>query len=80
MLMVKKVSAIGRRGLESRTRSILKSVTFRIIVILSDIIVIYVLTHRIGLTIALTILTNIASTVLYYLHERIWNAVKWGRR
>ncbi len=64
---------------DARARSVVKSVTFRVIVVISDLVVIFLITHRVDQTIALTILTNIASTVLYYLHERVWNVVSWGR-
>jgi adenylylsulfate kinase len=64
---------------ESITRSIVKSVIYRCLIVAADLIVVFALTRKIGVTIALTILTNIASTVLYYLHERVWNKVHWGR-
>ena len=56
-----------------------KSVTFRIVVVVSDLVIIYLVTHRLETTIALTILTNLASTVLYYIHERSWNKIGWGK-
>lgn len=65
---------------ETKKRSITKSVTFRITVIVSDLIVIYMVTGHVETTIALTIFTNLASTILYFSHERIWNAIEWGRR
>jgi adenylylsulfate kinase len=64
---------------ETKKRSIIKSVTFRIAVILADLVVIYILTRRIDTTITLTVLTNIASTILYFIHERAWDGVSWGR-
>ena len=60
-------------------RSIAKSVVFRIITVVMDLIVIYLLTHRFDVTIGVTILTNISSTVLYFLHERFWNNISWGK-
>jgi len=43
-------------------------------------VVIYAITRHVGATIALTVATNVASTVLYFLHERGWDAISWGRR
>jgi uncharacterized membrane protein len=63
-----------------RRRSFAKSLTYRVITIAADIAIIYPLTHRVDLTIAVTLITNIASTTLYYLHERSWSYVQWGRR
>jgi uncharacterized membrane protein len=64
----------------TKQRSIAKSVTFRILVIISDLVVIYAITKQIGATIALTVFTNLASTILYFAHERIWNSIAWGRQ
>lgn len=64
---------------ETRIRSIVKSLSFRTLIIIADLIVIYLLTKRVTTTIALTILTNVVSTVFYFLHERFWNRVTWGR-
>jgi uncharacterized membrane protein len=63
----------------AQKRSFLKSITFRITVITSDAIIIYALTRRIDLTAGLVIITNCSSTVLYFVHERIWNRIQWGR-
>ena len=65
---------------ETQERSIVKSLIFRIIVITSDTIVIYLLTHKVELTVGLTILTNLASMTLYYLYERVWSRIRWGRQ
>jgi len=60
-------------------RSIAKSVVFRIITIVTDLVVIYLLTHRFDVALGVTILTNISSTFLYFIHERIWNKISWGK-
>ncbi len=65
---------------ETRKRSITKSVTFRVLVIISDLVMIYALTRKVFATIAITVFTNIASTVFYFLHERLWNKISWGRQ
>lgn len=64
---------------EQHRRSIVKSVTFRVVVIISDFTVITLITHRYDLAIGLIIATNAASATLYYIHERVWNKIKWGR-
>lgn len=63
---------------DSRRRSIAKSVIYRVLTVAADFAIIYLVTRGIAQTIVLTIITNIASTVLYYGHERIWNRVRWG--
>jgi len=65
---------------ETHARSIVKSVTFRVLVISSDLTLIYLLTHKIETTVAIVVVSNIASTIWYYLHERVWNRIGWGRK
>jgi uncharacterized membrane protein len=60
-------------------RSLVKAVTFRLLILCSDTAVIYFITHRWDATIGLVIATNLASTTLYFVHERIWNRIQWGR-
>lgn len=61
------------------SRSIAKALTFRALILVSDGIIIFAITHRYDLTIGVMICSNIASTVLYFLHERMWNNIHWGR-
>ncbi|MFA5894221.1 MAG: DUF2061 domain-containing protein [Candidatus Shapirobacteria bacterium] len=64
---------------ENLTRSIIKSITFRILIICSDSIIIYSISHRLDLTLGVIFFSNLASTILYFIHERTWNSVHWGR-
>lgn len=59
----------------SKKRSLYKSITFRILIIVMDIVVIYLLTRRIDTTIGITVISNVTSTLLYFIHERIWNNI-----
>jgi len=60
-------------------RSLVKAITFRALIIASDTVVMYLITHRVDMTVGLVIGTNLASTILYYFHERVWSRVSWGR-
>lgn len=65
---------------ENIKRSVAKSVTFRILVMLTDGVIIYVLTQEVFLAVGIIILSNISSTIIYYIHERVWHKIKWGKR
>ena len=73
-------NAHENRGMnhETRRRSLAKALTYRLLVIIADTIVVFFITHRYDVTIAVVVLTNIASTVLYFFHERLWSRVGWG--
>ena len=68
-----------RNSYETHRRSIVKSVGFRVVVVISDTTIIFLLTHKIAETLGLTVATNLSSMTLYYLYERLWNRIKWGR-
>ena len=63
-----------------RKRSLAKSLTFRLISITTDLIIVYFFTRKIGLSVGIAVAANLTSTVMYYLHERIWNRISWGKR
>jgi uncharacterized membrane protein len=60
-------------------RSLVKAITFRLLILCSDAIVIFLITHRWDETTGLVIATNLASTTFYFIHERIWGHIQWGR-
>ena len=64
---------------EHNKRSLIKSVTFRIAVLISDFFIITLITHRYDIALGMIIATNLASTTLYYIHERAWNGISWGK-
>jgi len=59
-------------------RSIVKAVTYRGIIVVLDITVIYFLTGRVDVALGFTIISNIYTTAAYFLHERVWNKIHWG--
>ncbi len=64
---------------EKISRSIIKSVTFRLLIILSDAIIIFAITRRYDITVGVIFFSNLSSTLLYFFHERAWNKVHWGK-
>ena len=60
-------------------RSLAKAITFRLFVLVSDAIIVYSLTQRYDVTAGAILFSNIASTILYVAHERIWNEIHWGK-
>lgn len=63
----------------SKTRSLAKSLTWRVVAIIVTFASIYFLTGEIITATAGTVLTNSINFVLYYLHERVWNSISWGK-
>ena len=64
---------------EKHSRSIAKSISYRIISVAADVLLVYLLTQRVELTATIVILSNTISIFLYYFHERAWNQIHFGR-
>lgn len=64
---------------EHNKRSITKALTFRGVIIVSDGIIIFLLTHRYDVTFALISLFSVLHTAFYFFHERVWNKIHWGK-
>jgi uncharacterized membrane protein len=64
---------------EHHKRSLAKTVTYRLLIIVSTFAVTYLITGNIEITIGVTFFANLLNTVLYYAHERVWNNIHWGK-
>jgi uncharacterized membrane protein len=62
----------------SRKRSVVKAITYRVIIVCLDFLVIYLLTGKVVTAAAFMVLSNIYTTVGYFLHERVWAGISWG--
>jgi uncharacterized membrane protein len=65
---------------EKATRSLAKAISYRILIIILDFTVIYLLTRRFDIAFGFMIISNVYTTIAYFIHERIWNKIKWGRK
>ena len=63
---------------ESRTRSLLKGFTWRIIATATTIIIAYLITGEVGDAFKIGALEFIGKLIIYYLHERAWQKVPLG--
>lgn len=64
---------------EHHGRSLAKTISYRLIIILSNGLIVYFSTGQIDVTFQVLGLSSIASTFLYFLHERLWNHIHWGK-
>jgi len=65
--------------MESQLRSLVKTVTFRIVAVLGTIALIWTITGNIEESTEITIAVHVLLTVLYFANERVWNKIDWGR-
>ena len=62
----------------TRKRSIIKALTYRVVIVCLDFLAIYVFTHKVEVALGFMIVSNIYTTLGYFLHERAWARIKWG--
>ena len=64
---------------ETNYRSFVKALCYRALIMVSTFLVSYFLTSDLDLSFGITFASSIANTLLYFIHERIWNRIDWGR-
>ena len=60
-------------------RSIVKTISYRVIILILDFTAIYLFTGQIKVALGFMIVSNIYTTLGYFFHERIWDKIKWGK-
>ena len=75
----KRVKKKNVKSSERPLRSILKAISWRIIGTLDTIFIAWFLSGEITLAFSIGSLELVTKMVLYFLHERAWNQLKWGK-
>lgn len=60
-------------------RSLIKTVTYRVAIVVVVFIIAYFVTHKTSEALKITGWNAVLATIIYYLHERIWSRITWGR-
>ena len=68
------------KPLEGHYRSIAKSISYRLLNLGVDSMVAYFFTRDIALSAGIVLFVNFYSTILYYVHERLWAHIRWGHK
>ena len=65
--------------MESRSRSLLKAISWRITALIVTVSVVLAITGDTDKAVAVGVVDALIKITLYYLHERVWNRVSIGR-
>jgi uncharacterized membrane protein len=68
------------RGAETHTRSVLKAVSWRTLGTLDTFAISWFMTGKVTVAGSIAGMEIITKIAWYYLHERIWAVIPWGRR
>lgn len=65
---------------ETNKRSITKGISWRVVATTTTIAIVYFFFDRLDLAIAAGIIETVLKVGLYWIHERVWFKVQWGRK
>jgi uncharacterized membrane protein len=77
--IVHKTSFEKDKTSEKPIRSIVKSLSWRIVGTLDTILISWLVTGALSVAFSIGAIELITKMVLYFFHERVWNAIKWGK-
>lgn len=66
--------------MEKKLRSFIKSVSWRVLALLNGWMAIYFFTGNLSKSFWISFVANVSGFILYYIHERIWNKIVWGKQ
>jgi len=75
-----KKPADGRFFVDGHPRTTTKMITWRLVVNFSNFFIPFIITGSWGTAAAFFTIAVVINMALFYLHERGWNLVKWGKR
>jgi len=65
---------------ETNKRSIVKGISWRVVATTTTIAIVYFFFDRLDLAIAAGMIETVLKVGLYWLHERVWHKVRWGKK
>ena len=65
--------------MESNSRSIAKAISYRVLGSFSTMAIVYIFSHDFTISLGAGALDSITKIGLYFLHERVWNHIDYGR-
>jgi uncharacterized membrane protein len=65
--------------MDSNSRSLAKAISYRLLGSLATAFIFYILTDKLTLSLGAGGLDMVVKLALYFVHERIWNHIGFGR-
>jgi uncharacterized membrane protein len=77
--MIEKLLPRTHQSEETLSRTIAKTISYRVAILILDFTSIYLFTGQIKVAVGFMIVSNLYTTIGYFFHERIWGKIKWGK-
>jgi uncharacterized membrane protein len=68
------------RGREGHGRSFAKAVSWRTVGTIDTFVISFFVTGKVSLAGTIAAVEVVTKIIIYYLHERVWAAIRWGHR
>jgi len=65
---------------ETKKRSLVKSIAWRLMAVTNGFLVALFFLNDLSKSAIISIVANVTGFVLYYIHERVWNVIKWEKK
>ncbi len=64
---------------EQIKRSLVKTITWRLTGSGATFLISWLLTGNLAVASSIAVVQIVANTLLYFVHERVWNIINWGK-
>ncbi|MFP4846996.1 DUF2061 domain-containing protein [Winogradskyella sp. PE311] len=78
-LDLKKETDTSNSTQDNIKRSIVKTISWRVVGTLATVVISYLITGTLALAFSIGGIELVSKMVLYFFHERAWNNIKWGK-
>jgi len=65
--------------MDSIVRSLVKTISWRLTGTLCTFLISFIILGDITISSKIALIQLILNTIMFYIHERIWNIIKWGK-
>lgn len=65
---------------ETNKRSLVKTISWRLTGSGATLLISWAILGSFSIASSIAVIQLVSNTILYYIHERIWNKVVWGRK
>lgn len=65
--------------METRIRSLAKAMSWRIVATITTMLLVFMFTGNLVVSGGVGLTEVISKIIIYYVHERVWNALSYGR-
>lgn len=69
-----------QKSVDQHERSIAKTISWRIVATLTTSLLVLLFTHQWVIALSVGGIEGILKLFFYYLHERAWNKIEWGKQ